>query len=444
MKIKENSYTIISLGCAKNTVDSHSMADLLQRAGYTSAITQEEAEVIIVNTCGFIEQARQESMETIAEILRTKKKNQILITGGCLTQLYPKMVGESGKGINAVFGTRRWMDIVEVLNSIKDNSTPQPYYYFPSSDHVGTDEKGILRAAVQGGSAYLKIADGCRHSCAYCSIPLIKGQLTSRPIARIIEDAKKLEQSGIQEVILIAQDTTDFGHDLGISDGLATLLSNLCQEVPSIPWLRILYNYPGLVSDKLIDVMASSPQILPYFDIPLQHAHPEVLKKMHRPSNLDWVHQTIEKMRKAMPDLTLRTTFIVGYPGETESEFQYLVDFIKEIQFDHIGVFPFSFEAGTPSEPYGDPISSEVKLERTNRIMEVQEKISLKKNRSFIGKKLDVLIEGVGDGLSVGRSYRDAPEIDGLMIINNEAPIGKIIKVKVTDAMAHDLVGKLI
>jgi ribosomal protein S12 methylthiotransferase len=257
----------------------------------------------------------------------------------------------------------------------------------------------------------------------------------------ILNEARFLCDSRARELVLIAQDTTDYGHDLGLKDGLAQLLEKLVMAVPEIDWIRIMYAYPGYVSDRLIDAMASRQQILPYLDMPLQHAHPDVLRRMRRPANMNWVYRTLEKMRQAMPDIALRSTFIVGYPGETEAEFQTLLDFIKEIRFDRLGAFEFSFESGTPSEPLGDPVPAEVKEERYNRLMELQLAISLEKNQEFVGKTLLVLIEGLGDSISVGRTYRDAPEIDGLVIVEKELPVGKMVPVKITGAMAYDLTG---
>jgi ribosomal protein S12 methylthiotransferase len=294
---------------------------------------------------------------------------------------------------------------------------------------------------VAGGSAYLKIADGCRRPCAFCAIPLIKGTAVSRPMATIISEARRLRDSGVRELILIAQDTTDYGHDLGIKDGLAVLLEQLTEAVPDMDWIRIMYAYPGYVTDRLIEVIATRNQVLPYLDMPLQHAHPETLYRMRRPSNIEWVHRTLGKMRSAISSLAIRTTFIVGYPGETDEEFQALIDFVDEIRFDRVGAFQFSFEPGTTSEPLGDPIPSEVKQERYERLMELQQNISLQVNQSFVGKMLDVLIEGCDNGISIGRSYRDAPEIDGLVIIEDGARVGEIIPVKITGAMAYDLAG---
>ena len=260
----------------------------------------------------------------------------------------------------------------------------------------------------------------------------------------ILREARLLQDAGVKELILIAQDTTDYGHDLGMKDGLAALIEQITMAAPQLPWLRILYAYPGYVTDRLIDLMAKTPQVLHYLDMPLQHAHPETLKRMRRPANVDWVHRTLGKMRQAMPDLALRTTFIVGYPGETEEEFQSLLDFITEIKFDRVGVFPFSFEPGTTSEPLGDPIPNELKEERVARVMQLQESISLTRNQALVGKKLPVLIEGIQKGVAVGRSYRDAPEIDGMVFAEGKAQVGQIVPVLISGALVHDLTGSVI
>ena len=257
----------------------------------------------------------------LRELAQSKRTDQLLIAAGCLTQRYGAEIAKKVPGIDGLLGTRRWMDIVQVLDRLRAGRHPEPLYHLPQADTVGTDEQQVLRAAVQGSSAYLKIADGCRRPCAFCAIPLIKGTAVSRPPERLVDEARVLAGQGVRELILIAQDSTDYGHDLGMKDGLATLLEQLAAAVPDIDWVRVLYAYPGYVTDRLIEVMASHDQILPYLDMPLQHAHPAVLKRMRRPANMDWVHSTLEKMRTAMPDLALRTTFIVGYPGETEDEF---------------------------------------------------------------------------------------------------------------------------
>jgi ribosomal protein S12 methylthiotransferase len=434
-------FHLISLGCAKNTVDSSSMSQLMVKSGYRLSEKPEKAAILIVNTCGFIGPARQESIDVLGELAAHKRKGQILIAAGCLTQRYGAEVARQVSGIDGILGTRRWMDIVDLVQQLRSGAHPEPLYHLPDSPTVGSDERGAQLIARQGSSAYLKIADGCRRPCAFCAIPLIKGPLTSRPLEVILEEARFLQEMGLRELVLIAQDTTDYGHDLGMKDGLAQLLGKLVVAAPQIDWIRILYAYPGYVTDRLIEMMAAHPQILHYLDMPLQHAHPATLERMRRPANIEWVHRTLEKMRRAMPDLAFRTTLIVGYPGETETEFQALLDFIEEIRFDRIGTFQYSFEPGTPSEALGDPLPVEVKQERYERLMERQAAISLQKNQALVGKTLATLIEGQGDGLSIGRTYRDAPEIDGLVIVEGNLPVGEILPVKINGAMTYDLTG---
>jgi ribosomal protein S12 methylthiotransferase len=438
--MKKNSYYLLSLGCAKNLVDSQSIASLLNQAGYTGLEGPAKAEILIVNTCGFIKPARDESVEELRNLADKKKKGQLLIAAGCLTQRYRQLIADEVPGLDGIIGTRRWMDILDLIKDLRQYPG-QPRYHIPEAATVGVDEHGILRAAIQGSNAYLKIADGCRRTCAYCAIPAIKGTQVSRPVETIVEEAKILADMGLKEIILIAQDSTDYGSDLGIKDGLAKLLEQLTINVPNIPWIRVLYAYPGVVTDRLINIMAAQPQILHYLDIPLQHAHPDILRSMKRPFNMDSVRKTLRKMREKMPDLALRTTFIVGYPGETETEFQTLLDFIQEIQFDHIGAFPYFQEPGTSAEVLGDPVTQMVKEKRIEQLMSIQQNISLRRNQSLIGKELQVLIEGCNEGISVGRSYRDAPEIDGMVFVEGSLAIGDIHTIQITDAMTHDLVG---
>ena len=437
----DKTFHLVSLGCAKNTVDSESMSQLLLGSGYQKTDDPAKARVLIVNTCGFIGPAKEESLQVLRELAAEKRKGQVLIAAGCLTQRYGAEVTRQVPGIDGILGTRRWMDILEVVEGLRNGHHPAPLYHLPEAPTVGRDEGSVLRAAIQGSSAYLKIADGCRRPCAFCAIPLIKGTAVSRPMGVILSEACTLRDRGVREIILIAQDTTDYGHDLGLKDGLAQLLEQMVAAVPEVDWLRIMYAYPGYVTDRLIEVMTTYPQIVHYLDIPLQHAHPKTLRRMRRPANIDWVYRTLEKMRAAMPDLALRTTFIVGFPGETEQEFQALLDFVQDIRFDKVGAFQFSFEPGTASEPLGDPIPPEVKQERYDRLMTLQQGISLERNQALVGRTLDVLVEGQGDGISLGRSYRDAPEIDGMVIVEGEMPVGDLLPVRVTGAMAYDLSG---
>jgi ribosomal protein S12 methylthiotransferase len=441
MNQKQDTFSLVSLGCAKNTVDSDSMAQLLISADYEPVDTPDQADIVIVNTCGFIGAAKEESYQVLEELADRKGENQLLIAAGCLSQRYGEQVVEQVPGVDAVLGTRRWMDILEVIERLREEEHPRPVYHLPDVPTVGRDEAGALRASIIGASAYLKIADGCRRPCAFCAIPLIKGPAVSRPMDAILADARALQELETREIILIAQDTTDYGHDLGIENGLATLLKKMTKAVPEVDWIRVMYAYPGYVTDELIDVIAGEHQVLPYLDIPLQHADPDILKAMRRPANIDWVYRTIEKLRATIPDIALRSTFIVGYPGESESAFETLLDFVEEIQFDHVGAFEYSFEKGTPSEPLGDPVPAEVKQERWERLMALQQDISLKQNQRFIGKTLDVLIEGQGEGLSLGRSYRDAPEIDGMVIVEDDIPPGEMVPIRINGAMPYDLTG---
>ena len=447
-------FHLISLGCEKNTVDSQSMGQLLLRDGYTHTLDPTQAQVLIVNTCGFIGPAKEESYQTLKRLSEIKSPDQILIAAGCLPQRYGIEVTQQVPKIDGVLGTRRWMDILQLIDQLRETKHPQPVYHLPDDAlTVGKDEGDVLRVSIDGPSAYIKIADGCRRPCAFCAIPLIKGTVVSRPIDSILNEAVQLQAQGTREVILIAQDTTDYGHDLGIKNGLAHLLRELGKSAPNIDWIRIMYAYPGYVTDELIETMAQSSQVLPYLDIPLQHGHAKALRRMRRPANIKWVYKTIGKMRSAMPNLAIRTTFIVGYPGETEEEFQTLLDFVEDLKFDRVGAFKFSFEPGTTSENLGDPIPEEIKQERLDRLMTLQQTISLQKNQSFIGQTLDVLIESHGETeqdsipIAIGRSYRDAPEIDGLIFIESHPAspslpkIGDIVPVKITGAMTYDLSG---
>jgi ribosomal protein S12 methylthiotransferase len=450
-KARSNKYFLMSLGCSKNTVDSESIAQVLNKQGMIGVEVPEAAEVLIVNTCGFIDAAKQESIDTLRTLVEGKKGNQMVIAAGCLSQRYGETLVQEVEGLDGVIGTRRWMDIFDLITRLRDRKHPEPLYHLPTdAKTVGLDERGVLRASVQGASAYLKIADGCRRPCAFCAIPKIKGTAVSRPIASIVAEAVRLQEMNVKEIMLIAQDSTDYGYDLGMKNGLAKLLNAIVESAPNIPWLRIMYAYPGYVTDELMETMAKHPQVLPYLDMPLQHGSREVLKRMTRPAKIEWVYETVGKLRTMIPNLAVRTTFIVGYPGETDSEFEELVQFVKDLEFDRVGAFKYSFEIGTPSATLPNQVANDVKEERYNRLMEVQQGISLKKNQALVGKTLDILVEGHGaaedeDGnaldvaISLGRSYRDAPEIDGYVLVEGELPVGEIVPVRITGATTYDL-----
>ncbi len=451
-KRRTDKYFLVSLGCSKNTVDSESIAQVLDNAGMLSVGTPDKAEVLIVNTCGFIDSAKKESVDALRSLVNIKSDNQMVIAAGCLSQRYGENLVQEVPGLDGIIGTRRWMDIFDLITRLRDRKHPEPMYHLPTEAKiVGLDERGVLRASVQGAHAYLKIADGCRRPCAFCAIPKIKGTAVSRPIDRIVAEAVRLQDMGIKEIMLIAQDSTDYGYDLGLKNGLATLLNEICAAAPDIPWLRIMYAYPGYVTEELMETMAKHPQVLPYLDMPLQHGSREVLKRMKRPAKVEWVYETVGKLRSMIPNLMVRTTFIVGYPGETDQEFDELLQFVDDLQFDRVGAFKYSYEIGTPSATLPNHVDDAVKQDRYNRLMELQQGISLKKNQSFVGQTLDILVEGHGaaedengqeiDGvISVGRSYRDAPEIDGYVIVEGELPAGEIVPVRITGATTYDLI----
>jgi len=300
------------------------------------------------------------------------------------------------------------------------------------------------QGARQGASAYLKIAEGCSAPCAFCAIPTIKGPAASRPAEEAVRDAVDLVRQGAREIILIAQDTTAYGRDRGERDALPGLVMAILDAVPpALRWLRIMYAYPGHISPRLIEVMAGDERVCHYLDLPLQHAHPDTLRRMRRPVNVDDTRQLIADLRRAMPDIALRTSFIVGYPGETQAEFDALLDFVQEVRFDRVGVFGYSAEKGTPAADLPHRVPRRVQQKRYERLMRLQQEISSAANQGQIGRRLDVLVEGIGEGLSVGRSYRDAPEIDGMVLIPGELEVGALVPVDITGAMEYDLVGEV-
>ncbi|MCY4019368.1 MAG: 30S ribosomal protein S12 methylthiotransferase RimO [Chloroflexi bacterium] len=450
-QLQPNKYFLLSLGCSKNSVDSESIAQILQQRGMSGTGDPETAEVMIVNTCGFINSAKEESIAALRELVEIKRADQMVIAAGCLSQRYGETLVQELPGLDGVIGTRRWMDIFDLITRLRERKHPEPLYHLPTDAKVvGLDEKGVLRASVQGAYAYLKIADGCRRPCAFCAIPAIKGTAVSRPLESIVAEAMRLQDAGVKEVMLIAQDSTDYGYDLGMKDGLAQLLDAIAQAAPEIPWLRIMYAYPGYVTPGLMETMAKQGQVLPYLDMPLQHGHRETLKHMRRPAKVEWVYETIGKLRDLMPDLAVRTTFIVGYPGETEEEFEALLTMLRDLEFDRVGAFQYSFELGTPSAALPNHVDDAIKLDRYERLMALQQRISLKKNQALVGKTLDILVEGHGVGededgantgaaISLGRSYRDAPEIDGYVLVEGELPVGEIVPVRITGATTYDL-----
>ncbi len=452
MKKMRQTYHLVTLGCPKNEVDSDGMEMLLRQADFGVSAEAGRADVLIVNTCGFLEAAKEESIGVLQELADGKRRDQMLIAAGCLAQRNGEEVLERVPQVDGLLGTRRWMDVVELIKQVRggpEQRRLQRYSLLGEPDE--TFVQAVPRPPVAGGSAYLKISDGCNAPCAFCTIPSFKGKLRSRPVEALVDEANALVEAGAKELVIVAQDTTDFGRDQGEPDSLPRMLSALCNRTSdALAWVRLMYAYPGHVSDGLIEVMASQEKIVPYLDMPLQHGDPRTLRRMRRPSRLEMVYDHVDKLRAAMPDIALRTTFIVGYPGESEEEFRGLLAFAQAMEFDKVGAFPFSPEPGTPAAALPDAVPEEEKEERYGRLMEVQQPISLRKNQEQVGKVLDILVEGQGEiaesgaPLLMGRSYRDAPEVDGLVLVPGiaDAPAGTILQVHINGALEYDLVGE--
>ncbi len=439
---KEPSFFLLTLGCPKNVYDSEGISEMMLQASYNAVEDPNKADVLIVNTCGFLQAAKDESIETLQELASIKKKNQLLIAAGCMAQRFGSEVTRQVNGLDGLIGTRAWADIVPFIQKLRAEKRPEPLYHLPETGDTVLETVSLDRQQVEFGraTAYLKISDGCSAPCAFCTIPSFKGLNRSRPREHLLAEAQHLEEAGVQEVIIIAQDTTAYGRDWGEVDGLPSLLEDFVNIAPGIEWWRLMYAYPGHASNKLVDVMVAHPQIIPYIDMPLQHGHPDTLKRMRRPHNVDKLVRWIEYYRNSMPNAVLRTTFIVGYPGETDAEFDGLLDFMDEVEFDRVGAFTFSPEPGTPSFDLPNPVEEAVKQARWEQLMAFQQPISLERNQQMVGQRLDVLVDGVGDGVSITRSFRDAPEIDGYVVVEKELPVGQMVPVLVTGAMEYDLV----
>ncbi|MFQ6000774.1 MAG: 30S ribosomal protein S12 methylthiotransferase RimO [Anaerolineae bacterium] len=431
-------FYLLTLGCPKNAVDSEGMSELLRQAGYEATDQASQADLLIVNTCGFIDLAKAESLTALQVFAQEKRPSQYLIAAGCLSQRYGADLVQEVPGIDAIIGTQRWPEIVRLIEALSTRRAETALQLPPSTTRYVASHPVARRA--DSATAYIKIADGCSAPCAFCSIPQIKGPYMSKPEDAILKEARQLVNQGVKELILIAQDTTAYGSDRGVKDGLPPLIEDILASVPQLQWLRIMYTYPGHLSPRLMEVMAAHPQVCHYIDLPLQHAHPDLLKRMKRPHNMTKVRGLIAELRQVMPDIAIRTTFIVGYPGETEEEFGALLAFLEEMKFDRVGVFTYSEEEGTEAAELPGQLPQEVKDERRLQAMELQQKISKEKNRTFIGRRLEVLVEGVGEGISIGRSYRDAPEVDGMVLIEGELPLNQFAPVHITGALEYDLI----
>jgi ribosomal protein S12 methylthiotransferase len=425
-------YHLVTLGCPKNVADSEKLERLLRQAGHRPS-SLAGAEMVIVNTCGFIDAAKEESINTILRLAMKKRPGQRLVVAGCLPELYAKELAKEIEQIDHLFGVEAWNDIAALVK--RSGPTAK-----------GVSEKRLPETpSPQRVSAYLKIADGCNARCSFCLIPQIKGRLHSTPIDSLIAEAQRLAREGVRELVLVAQDSTAYGRDLGMRDGLPDLLERLAEKAPDIPWIRIMYSYPGHISRRLVEAMAGLPQVCHYLDIPLQHSSAAVLRRMRRPSDIAEARRTLERLRTAMPDIALRTTFLVGFPGETEQDFQGLLDFIREVRFDHIGAFPFSLQPGTEAARLPDQVPERVKRRRYRELMEAAQQISWERNREWVDREMTVLVESkpgkaAHEGpIFAGRSYRDAPEVDGMVVCSGTATPGELRRARITQALPYDL-----
>ena len=425
---------LISHGCAKNLVDSELILGILAKNGYEITLNEDETDIVVVNTCSFICDAERESIGTILELVEKGKK---VIVAGCLAQKHPDELKKEIPELAGIVGTTDFNKIVEVVKNIdKDyvsEVSDKPNYIYP--------ENVERQQITMGASSYIKIADGCNYRCGYCVIPYLRGDYHSRKMEDIIAEAKKLVKRGVTEIILIAQDTTGYGVDIYKKPMLAELLEKL-NEIEGLGWIRIMYAYPTTMSDKLLDTIAKCDKVVKYVDIPLQHSHPEMLKLMSRPA-FDY-KPLIENIRKRIPNVSIRTTFVVGYPCETDEHYEHLKQFIKDVKFDRVGVFEYSREKGTPSYDMKPRVPKKIAHKRYKELMEIQQSISLERNRSFIGKRIPCIIEAYSDdGDVVARSQFDAPEIDGVVTIKTDKHVvpGDIELVKIIDATEYDLIG---
>lgn len=425
---------LINHGCAKNLIDSELMLGKLAQSGYRITLDETKADIVIINTCSFIHDAEKESVESIFEMINAGKK---IIIAGCLSQKYQKELQKLIPEALAFVGTSDIDKIVDIVKKvtkdkqIKYEVNENPQYYYP--------EDVKRQQITMGASSYIKIADGCDFNCGYCIIPQLRGNYHSRKIENIVAEAKELASKGTSEIVLIAQDTTSYGKDIYGKPSLKELLIEL-NKIEELSWIRIMYTYPSLLDDELLETINNLDKVVKYIDVPLQHVSQNMLEAMNRPK-MDY-KKLIKRIRKFIPKVAIRTTFIVGYPTETEEDFQELYDFIKTMKIDRLGVFEFSKEKNTKAYSMKPQILAKVKKQRRNALMKLQQTVSKELNEKLIGKKIDCIVENINeDGLVVARSYKDAPEVDGLVYINTKTPVipGDIITVKITGAVEYDL-----
>jgi ribosomal protein S12 methylthiotransferase len=432
---------ISHLGCEKNRIDSEHMLGLLVKAGYSVDTDEEIADYVIVNTCSFIGDARQESIDTLMELAKADKK---IIVTGCMVQhdwlQGGNLLDELPEAVAAV-GTGDYHKIVDVIEQIEQGKRVREISANPT--YIADENVPRYRTTTEG-VAYLRVAEGCDYRCAFCIIPHLRGDQRSRPIGSIVNEARQLASQGVQELILISQITTNYGLDLYSEPKLAELLRALGEV--DIPWIRVHYAYPTGLTPKVIEAIRETPNVLPYLDLPLQHSHPDILKAMNRPWQGRVNDGIIERIKTAIPNAVLRTTFIVGFPGETEEHFTHLLEFVERHEFDHVGVFTFSAEEGTSAHDLPDRVPESVMEERRERLMLAQQPISERKNQAQVDRIIDVLIEQENPetGELIGRSARFSPEVDGLVYVTGEAILGSIVPVRITSADVYDLYGEIV
>lgn len=435
----------VSLGCDKNLVDSEVMLSLLKKHGYNITNEEQEADVAVVNTCCFIHDAKEESINTILELAQLKEiaKLKALIVTGCLAQRYKDEIQEEIPEVDAILGSTNIDDIVTVVNQAMTGEKViccKDIQYLPSNltDRVVTTGNAM---------AYLKIAEGCNKRCSYCIIPFLRGNYRSIPMEEILETAKKLAAEGYKELVLVAQETTVYGQDLYGEKRLPQLLQEL-SKLEGIRWIRLLYCYPEEITDELIHTMAENEKICHYIDMPIQHSEDEILKAMGRRTSRRQIEEVVEKLRTAMPDIAIRTTLITGFPGETKEQHEALLEFVDDMEFERLGVFTYSPEEGTRAAEFPNQISEEVKKQRQDELMTLQQEVSYDNNQRMLGKQLEVLVEGYlyEEDVYIGRSYREAPNVDGYIFINAEEEIvsGEMVTVRITDANEYDLIGEVV
>lgn len=437
----------VSLGCDKNLVDSEQMIGLLSKKGYCFTDDENEAEVIIINSCCFIGDAKEESINTIIELgsLKTEGKLEYLVVCGCLAQRYPEEIKAELPEVDAIIGTTAFDEIVKCIEALYASSSEQASVI--NDPNRLTYLNGYRSVTTGGHYAYLKIADGCDKRCTYCIIPTIRGGFRSVPMEHLLEDARTLAENGVKELILVAQETTVYGTDIYGEKKLPELLRRLC-EIEGLVWIRLLYCYPEEITDELIQVIKTEKKICNYLDLPIQSASDDILRRMGRRCNSTQLRNLIEKLRREIPDITLRTTLITGFPGETDVDHEATMDFVYDMEFDRLGVFTYSAEEGTYAATLPNQIDEDTMLDRLAEIMEMQQDIAFSKAAQAAGREMLAIIEGkvADEDVYVGRTYKDAPKVDGLIFINTQENLmtGDFVRVKITGAHEYDLLGELV